>query len=48
VIAGEQEAVLEQGDLVYVPPGERHQFINRGEQPFRFLMALPIPQTATA
>jgi quercetin dioxygenase-like cupin family protein len=47
VIAGEQEAVLGEGDLVYVPPGERHQFINRGEKSFRFLMALPIPQTAT-
>ena len=47
VLAGDQEALLGEGDLVSVPPGERHQFINRGEQPFRFLMALPIPQNAT-
>jgi quercetin dioxygenase-like cupin family protein len=47
VIAGEQDAHLEEGDMVYIPPGERHQFVNRGELPFRFLMALPIPQNMT-
>jgi len=47
VIAGDQEALLGEGDMVYIPPGERHQFVNRGEQPFRFLMALPIPQNTT-
>jgi quercetin dioxygenase-like cupin family protein len=47
VIAGDQEALLGEGDMVYIPPGERHQFANRAEQPFRFLMALPIPQNTT-
>jgi quercetin dioxygenase-like cupin family protein len=47
VIAGDQKALLGEGDMVYVPPQERHQFVNRGEQPFRFLMALPIPQNTT-
>jgi quercetin dioxygenase-like cupin family protein len=47
VIAGDQEALLGEGDMVYVPPGECHQFVNRGEQPFRFLMALPLPQNTT-
>jgi quercetin dioxygenase-like cupin family protein len=47
VIAGDQEALLGEGDMVYIPPQERHQFVNRGEQPFRFLMALPIPQNTT-
>ncbi|MFN2183865.1 MAG: cupin domain-containing protein [Anaerolineae bacterium] len=47
VIVGDQEALLGEGDMVYIPPGERHQFINRGEQLFRFLMALPIPQNTT-
>jgi quercetin dioxygenase-like cupin family protein len=47
VIASDQEALLGEGDMVYIPPQERHQFVNRGEQPFRFLMALPIPQNTT-
>ena len=47
VIAGGEEVFLGQGDMVYVPPQERHQFVNRGEQPFRFLMVLPIPQNTT-
>ena len=45
VIAGGEEAQLTRGDMVYIPPGERHQFVNRDRQPFRFLMVLPIPQT---
>jgi len=44
VIAGGEEAQIGEGDMVYVPPGERHQFVDRDRQPFRFLMALPIPQ----
>jgi quercetin dioxygenase-like cupin family protein len=44
VIAGAQEALLGEGDMVYIPPQERHQFVNKCEQPFCFLMALPIPQ----
>jgi oxalate decarboxylase/phosphoglucose isomerase-like protein (cupin superfamily) len=30
--------------MVYIPPGERHQFVNQGKRPFRFLMVLPIAQ----
>lgn len=47
VIAGDQEALLGEGDMVYIPAGERHEFANRAEHPFRFLMALPIPQNTT-
>ena len=47
VIAGDAEALLGEGDMVYIPAGERHQLVNRDRQPFRFLMALPIPQNAT-
>ena len=46
-IAGDKEALLAEGDMVYIPPGECHQFANRAEEPFRFLMALPIPQNTT-
>lgn len=44
IIAGGKESPLSEGDVVYVPAGERHQFVNKGRQTFRFLMALPIPQ----
>ena len=44
VIAGGDQAPLSEGDMVYIPPGERHQFINQGRQAFRFLMVLPIVQ----
>jgi len=47
VSAGDEEAPLEEGDIVYIPPGERHQFVNKDKQPFRFLMALPIPLNTT-
>jgi mannose-6-phosphate isomerase-like protein (cupin superfamily) len=30
--------------MVYIPPGERHQFVSQGKRPFRFLMVLPIAQ----
>jgi quercetin dioxygenase-like cupin family protein len=42
VIAGDEEAPLEEGDMVFMPPEERHRFVNRGNRPFRFLMVLPI------
>jgi quercetin dioxygenase-like cupin family protein len=47
VSAGDREALLGEGDMVYISPGERHQLVNRGKQPFRFLMVLPIPQDIT-
>jgi quercetin dioxygenase-like cupin family protein len=47
VIGYEGEIVLGEGDIVYVPPGEQHQFVNTGDEAFRFLMVLPIPQDST-
>ena len=44
VVGGEGETPLGEGDVVYVPPGEHHQFVNRGDEVLRFLMVLPIPQ----
>jgi quercetin dioxygenase-like cupin family protein len=43
-IGEEGELPLRQGDLVYVPPAERHQFANRGRELLRFLVVLPISQ----
>jgi quercetin dioxygenase-like cupin family protein len=42
VIGEEGEIPLGTGDLVYVPPGEQHQFVNSGDRVLRLLMVLPI------
>jgi quercetin dioxygenase-like cupin family protein len=42
-VIGEQgEIPLREGDIVYVPPLERHQFVSEGDEVFRFLMMFPI------
>lgn len=48
VVTGEEEkCLLGEGDVVYVPSLERHQFINTGDEVLRFLMAFPIPRGHT-
>ena len=43
VVVGEEgEIPLREGDVVYVPPGERHQFVNTGHRVLRFLVVLAI------
>ena len=43
VVVGEVGQIpLSVGDVVYVPPGEQHQFINSGPRVLRFLVVLPI------
>ena len=43
VAVGEEgEIPLSEGDVVYVPPGERHQFVNTGHRVLRFLVVLPV------
>ena len=45
VVAGKEgEIPLGEGDVVYVPPAERHRFVNSGDEVLRFLMMLPITQ----
>ncbi len=44
VVGEEGELPLGEGDVVYVPPAERHRFVNRGNEVLRFLMVLPIAQ----
>ena len=36
-------SILE-GDVVYVPPGEPHQFINDSDNPLTFLCLIPAPK----
>ena len=45
VVTGDEgECPLVVGDVVYIPPLERHQFINAGDEVLRFLMAFPTPR----
>jgi mannose-6-phosphate isomerase-like protein (cupin superfamily) len=42
VVIGQNGGVpLGEGDVVYIPPAEPHQFANRGDEVLRFLMVLP-------
>jgi len=41
VLEGDQEHALQTGDVVYVRPGELHQFRNTGDGPFKFLCLVP-------
>jgi len=43
VVVGEQgEIPLGKGDVVYMPPAERHRLVNRGDEVLCFLMVLPM------
>ncbi len=38
---GEAEHAIGSGDVVYVEPNERHQFVNTGRAPLGFLCVVP-------
>lgn len=40
VIEGETPRTVQQGDFVFVPPNERHQYRNTGEKPLVFICAV--------
>ena len=49
VVSGSGEVMIEgnfhsvgPGDVVFVPPGIRHQYRNTGSEPFRFLCGIPV------
>jgi oxalate decarboxylase/phosphoglucose isomerase-like protein (cupin superfamily) len=44
MIGKEGEIPGDEGNVVYIPPAEHHQFVNRGDKVLRFLKVLPIPQ----
>ena len=41
VMDGDQERPLNPGDVVFVAPGDVHQFHNTGQEPMRFLCLIP-------
>ena len=40
----EGDRPLKSGDVVWVPPNEKHQFTNVGEDLLRFICVIPLPQ----
>jgi quercetin dioxygenase-like cupin family protein len=42
VVEGEKEHALTKDSFAYVAPGERHQFLNRGSSPFKFICVVPV------
>jgi quercetin dioxygenase-like cupin family protein len=41
VLLGEQFQEVNEGDVIYIPSMERHQFENLGDEPFTFLCIIP-------
>ena len=33
---------VNQGDVVFVPPGTQHTYVNAGDEPFKFLCGIPV------
>lgn len=46
LIGDQHEHLLEAGDTVLVRSDERHQFMNAGPAPLRFLCAIPLPRVS--
>ena len=42
VISNEGERPIKEGDVVFVPPDEEHQFRNTGEEELKFLCLIPL------
>jgi len=41
VQGGMQQAEFGPGDVIFIPPGERHQFVNDGEEVVRLICCVP-------
>ena len=42
VSGGGEEAVLGEGDTVFIPSMEEHRFVNDGDEPLRFICVVPL------
>jgi quercetin dioxygenase-like cupin family protein len=42
------EVPFKPGTAIYVPPNEKHQFVNNSSQPCRFICLIPAPRDCTA
>ncbi len=44
VVKSEQgDRPFKAGDVIFVPPGEKHQFVNPGDKPVEFICLIPAP-----
>ena len=41
VVSGEGERAIQQGDFAFIPPEEKHQYRNAGDEPFVMICAVP-------
>jgi len=43
MVVGEHEkAAIQAGSVIYIPPEERHHFLNNGSDPLRYLLLNPL------
>ena len=42
VKSGDNEVVAKKGDVLFVPVGEPHSYINDGKEPFKFICVIPV------
>lgn len=47
VVGPEGEVAIGEGDVIYIAPRERHQFVNKGQQELCLLMAVPQSEQVT-
>jgi mannose-6-phosphate isomerase-like protein (cupin superfamily) len=47
VVGPEGEVAIGEGDVLYIPPRERHQFVNQGDDDLCLLMAVPKSEQMT-
>lgn len=47
VVGPEGEVAIGEGDVLYIPPRERHQFVNKGDDDLYLLMAVPKSEQMT-
>ena len=41
------DKAMKSGDVIFVPPNEKHQFLNTGSEPLTFICLIPAPQDCT-
>ena len=41
---GEEETPFKMGDVVFVPPDKKHQFVNNGKTLLKFICLIPYPK----
>jgi len=41
----EGDRPFKQGDVIFIPGGEKHQFLNNGDGPCEFICLIPAPRT---